>query len=315
MSGYLPLNYEQINLSNSTFSPTTIKSRNNISFRYWQRSLFQRACSVIEFDLPDEWQGATRDFLYYCLFRYGYVAVFNHEQYGFTFQPCGLKGYNWYYQPSSVLVSNPALKRKTLEMEIHKDCELLRLTPDYVGIFDIIDYYAEKLSHMDNAINMSIINSKMGLIFGAKTKTGVELVKKLMDKLNQGEPMVVIDRTIAQDLSNKDDPMPFVTWERDLKKTYLTTEQLQDFATIINNFDSEIGIPTMPYQKKERMVTNEVDSRVVDSTSRSVVWRDTLVSSNKLIIDMFGRDLNPQLRHDPEKITEQSNNLGGDSNE
>ena len=301
MSGYLPLNYEEINLSNSTHSPTTIKARNNKSFAYWQRSLFQRACSVINFDFPDEWEGSTRDFFYYCLFRYGYLVVFDSDDYGFTFQPCGFSGYNWYYQPTKCIVTNPALK-KSLELEIHKDCEILKLTPDFMGIFDIIDYYAEKLSHLDNGLNMSLINSKFAMIFGGKNKQGVELIKKLMDKVNKGEPMVVFDTAIAQNPSTPDDPFPWSYWDRDVKKSYITTDLLQDFTTIINNFDSEVGIPCAPYQKKERMVSNEVDSRIIDSTSRSVVWRDCLVSCSQVINEHFGVNLNPTLRHDPDNV-------------
>ena len=297
---YLPLNYEQLNISNSTHSPTTTKGRNNRSFAYWQRSLFHRACSIVKFDLPDNWEGTTRDFFYWCLFRYGYVAVFKHPDYGFTFQPCTLNGYNWYYQPARAIITNPAID-KSLELDINKDCALLKLTPDFIGIFDCIDYYAEKLANLDNAINMSIINGKFSMIFGAKNKNGAQLIKKILDRINQGEPAVVYDETITQNLKNKDDPQPWSYWERDVKKTYLTTDQLQDMITILNQFDNEIGIPTVPYQKKERMVTREADSKIIDSTARSVVWRDCLVSCCKIITKMYGVDLNPTLRYDPDK--------------
>jgi hypothetical protein len=52
-----------------------------------------------------------------------------------------------------------------------------------------------------------------------------------------------------------------------------------DFQTIINNFDSEIGIPTVPYQKKERMVTSEANARVYDAKARSLTWFNTLSES------------------------------------
>jgi len=302
---YLPLNYEQLNISNSTHSPTTIKGRNNRSFAYWQRSLFHRACSIVNFDFPIGWEGTTRDFFYWCLFRYGYVAVWKHPDMGFTFQPCTLNGYNWYYQPANAIVTNPALTN-SLKLAIGKDCAILKLTPDYIGIFDCIDYYAEKLGHLDNAINMSIINGKFSQIFGAKNKAGAQLIKKILDKINQGEPAVVYDETIAQNMKNKDDPQPWSYWERDVKKTYLTTEQLQDMLTILNQFDNEIGIPTVPYQKKERMVTSEADSKIIDATARSVVWRDCLVSCCKIIDNMYGVNLNPTLRYDPDKVNKDS---------
>lgn len=305
----LPMNYSQLNIASSTYTPTHIKSRNNKAFKFWQRSLFQRACSILEFDFPEDWDGATRDFFYYCLFAGGFVVVFDNETYGVTFQWGSLKGYDWYYQPTDVLVTNPALK-ETLTLKIHEDCELLKLTPDFCGIFDIIDYYAEKLSGLDNAINTSIINSKVSMIFGAKNKAGAKLIQKILDKINQGEPAVIYDETIPQDRADDTSHDPWSLFERDVKKTYMTTDLLNDFATILNNFDCEIGIPTIPYQKKERLVSDEANSKVIDSTSRSVVWLECLKSCNERIKSTIGIDLNPRLRYDPEKMV----NEGGDDN-
>ena len=286
---YLPLNYNQINVAAGTYNPSMVKSYNNRTFAYWERSLFQRACSVMEFDLPEDWDGSIRDFFYFCLFKYGFVAISKNDEYGYFFQPCALNGFNFYYQPVEAIISNPKMQ-KTLQ--IGKDCELLKLTPDYMGIWDIICYYAEKLSVLDNAINMSLINNKFAFLLGARNKTAGEALKKMLDKINKGEPAVIYDLKLLNDPTDKD--QPFQEWRRDdLKSSYLTTDQLKDFQTILNNFDTEVGIPTIPYEKKERMVTSEAESRIIDSTSRSIVWLETLLSS----IDNI-KDLYPDIRLD-----------------
>lgn len=266
-----------------------VKSFNNRTFAYWERSLFQRACSVMEFDLPEDWDGSIRDFFYFCLFKYGFVAISKNDEYGYFFQPCALNGFNFYYQPVEAIISNPKMQ-KTLQ--IGKECELLKLTPDYMGIWDIICYYAEKLSVLDNAINMSLINNKFAFLLGARNKTAGEALKKMLDKINKGEPAVIYDLKLLNDPTDKE--QPFQEWRRDdLKSSYLTTDQLKDFQTILNNFDTEVGIPTIPYEKKERMVTSEAESRIIDSTSRSIVWIETLLSS----IDNI-KDLYPDIRLD-----------------
>lgn len=286
---YLPLNYNQINVAAGTYSPSMVKSYNNRTFAYWERSLFQRACSVMEFDLPEDWDGSIRDFFYFCLFKYGFVAISKNDEYGYFFQPCALNGFNFYYQPVEAIISNPKMQ-KTLQ--IGKECELLKLTPDYMGIWDIICYYAEKLSVLDNAINMSLINNKFAFLLGARNKTAGEALKKMLDKINKGEPAVIYDLKLLNDPTDKE--QPFQEWRRDdLKNSYLTTDQLKDFQTILNNFDTEVGIPTIPYEKKERMVTSEAESRIIDSTSRSIVWLETLLSS----IDNI-KDLYPDIRLD-----------------
>lgn len=282
---YTPLNYGNINISAGFNSPSSVKAFNNASFAFWQRSLFQRAQSVLDFEVPENWEGRYKDFFLYCLFRFGYVAVFKRDEYGFTFQPASLRGYDLYYQPTNALITNPSLSQ-SLDLEIGTECELLKLTPDYMGIWDIITYTAAKLSNMDNAIDMSIINNKFAFILGAKNKNAASALKKILDYVNKGEPAVIYDLKLANDHGSDD--APFQEWKRDnLKNSYLTTDQLQDMQTIINNFDSEIGIPTAPYQKKERMITDEVDAKTYDAKARSLTWFKTLTSSIKDIKKLY----------------------------
>lgn len=293
---YLPLNYKEINIRAGHYSPSMVKSYNNQVYDFWERALFQRACSTLIINVPKDWEGNVRDFLYYSLFKFGFVAVSQDAEYGTYFNPCTTKGFNLYYQPVTALISNPAFN-KTKELTIGKDCELLRLTPDYRGIWDIISYYAEKLAVLDNAINMSIINNKMAYILGVRNKTAGVVIQKMLDKINKGEPAVIVDTKLLNDPTDKDVPWQFLE-RTNLKSSYLTTDQLMDFQTILNNFDAEVGIPTVPYQKKERMVTSEAESRQIDATSRSVIWFDTLQSSIYKVKALYpDLDISVELRY------------------
>lgn len=301
---YIPMNYEKVNNINSLYIPSNVKYLNSQVFNFWQRSLFQRAVSVIDIKVPEEWDGSIKDFLYYCLFRFGSVAVFDRPETGLAFNPGTLKGYNFYYQPTNYLIANPALDG-SLDLVIGEDCEIIKLTPDYMGIWDIITYYSEKLSMLDSAINMSITNSKLAWILGARNKSIAQTIKKIFDKVNRGDPLVIYDAKMQDDPQTKKEPWQFLD-RQGLKNSYITTDQLQDFQTILNNFDCEIGIPTIPYQKKERLVTSEADSRIIDSTSRSIVWKNTLDESFKLVNKHFGLDLSCELRfYDPEDKPEE----------
>lgn len=292
---YTPLNYEQLNLLAGTYMPSSVKAYNNKTFAYWERSLFQRAISVIKLNgLPEDWEGEVKDFLYYCLFKFGYVAVFDNDKFGFSFQPCTLSGFNFYYQPVRAIISNPAYNA---ELEIHKECEILKLTPDYSGIWDIIALYAEKLSALDSAINMSIINNKVPFLLGAKNKAVAQTLKKIMDKVNQGEPLVIYDSIIEDVANGKETPFQLIDREH-LKNSYITSDQLLDAHTILQDFDTEIGIPTIPYQKKERMVTDEANSKVLESSTRATIWVETLNSSLKKINNHYGSDISASLRFD-----------------
>lgn len=271
---YTPLNYENINVAAGTTFPSVMKYFNNATFAFWVRSLFQRAQSVIDFELPEEWSGKVKDFFYYCLFKYGFVCVSKNVKYGYFFQPCTTKGFDFYYQPTTAIITNPEYKT---ELKIGKDCELIKLTPDYMGIWDIITYYAVKFSILDNAIDMSLVNNKFAFFLGARNKTAGSALKKMLDLINKGSPAVVYDMKLINDPTDKE--MPFQFFERKLKDSYITTDQLADFKTLLNNFDSEIGIPAMPYQKKERVINSEMDAQTYDAKARSLTWYNTIKSS------------------------------------
>lgn len=309
---YTPFNYDQINMLNGMYSPSPVKNRNNKSFDYFVRSLFHRATTVFEWEVPDTWQGSVKDFFLYCLFKYGYVAISNFDKFGIGFQPCGLKGLDFYYQPTNVLIANKALP-KSLDLELHKEAELLKLTPDFCGIWDILEFYAEKLSTLDNAIQMSLINNKFAFFLGARNKTAGQALKKMLDLVNKGEPAVIWDMKLLNDPTDKD--VPFQEWKRDnLKNTYLTTDQLADFHTIMSDFDAEVGIPTVPYQKKERMVVDEATAKQADGKARSITWYETIQSSLEDIKKLYPDiKLSCKMRYDTEG--EEENIKGGATDE
>lgn len=296
-NGYKPLNYDQINNIEGHIQPSMMKYCDTATFAYWQRSLFQRAISTIDFQgLPDTWEGAVRDFFYWCVFAYGYVGVFDTEEFGISFQPGALYGFDFYYQPVELIVANPKLNRR---FKIHEETELIRLCPDYRGIWDIITYYAMMLSALDAGINMSIVNNKFAYVMGAKNKGAAEALKKIADKINAGEPTIIYDTNILMpmDPQSKEDPVTFLE-RSNLKQSYLTTDQLMDRQTILSAFDAEIGITTLPYNKKERLVTAEAESRGQDSTARLMVWKETLDSSLELVNKMFNINITAKLNYE-----------------
>lgn len=284
---YLPLNYEQLNVIESTYFPNTVKPYNNQAFDFWTRSLFQRACSTLDIKLPSFWE-ENLDLMYWVLFCRGFVGVGEMAELGKWFNPVTLYGYNFYYKPTNAVLTNPALNNNAKhDLVIGTDCQILKLTPDYQGIFDIIYYYAEKLASMDCAINTAIINTKLAYIMAGKNKAAVEALKKIFDKISRGEPAVFLDSKLANDPVSKDEPWQAL-FRDNLKQSYIITDLLKDFQTILNNFDCEVGIPTIPYEKKERMVQSEAESRQIDATSRSIIWFNELTRTMKICNEFLG---------------------------
>ena len=285
-NGYFPLNYDQINFAAGTYFPSPVKAYNNEAFKFWQRALFQRACSTIIIETPSIWE-EHKNLMYWCLFAYGFCGVFDLDKFGKSFNPVSLDGYNFYYEPTRAILSNPAYNEAKQEFEIGKDCQILKLTPDFQGIFDIVNYYAEELASMKCAINSAIINSKFAFVFAGKNKAANAVLKKIFDKISRGEPAVFFEGKLANDPTDKD--VPWQSLFRDnLKNSYILTDLLKDFQTILNNFDCEVGIPTIPYEKKERMVTSEAESRQIDATARNIIWFDELTRTMEICNEFLG---------------------------
>ena len=305
---YAPYSYSQLNLIDGSYTPSEVHSTDDYVYWYWFRSLFQRATSTLEFKLPDIFTAETKDFFYYCLFKYGFVVFYESTQFGLDFQPCTLNGFDLHYQPTNALVTNPALT-ETLDLKLHENAELIKLTPDYLGVMDIIDFYAKKLANMSCSLDMTIENSKVAFVLSGKTKSAIQTLKKIVDKISQGITTIVFDSRVVKPT---EDVEPFTWLTRNAKDSYVGTELLQDMQTLLNDFDREIGIPTIPYEKKERMVDFESKSALIDASSRLATWIKSLDESISNVNEMFNINISYDTRIDNlESLTD----LGGDLNE
>lgn len=312
----VPYNYQEINNVYGHYRPSTQQSYNNETFVFWERALYQRASYAIKLTLPEAWMDDRLGLFYYVLFHDGYLGIFETEKYGLVFQPGTLSGFDLYYRPVRFIVANPLLSGefriggvdvdKSVE-NVDNVCEIVKLAPDYLGVWDIIDFYARKLANLSLSVDISIINTRFAKIFTARNKAAAETLKKVQDKVNSGEPVVIVDQTLTNDRTDKD--LPLQTYEIEhLKENYITDKQLQDIQTVLNMFDNEIGIPTVPYQKRERMVVDEAQSKQIEASARITIWIDTLNSCFKTVNARYGTNFKAERREVP-KLTE-----GGVSN-
>ena len=279
----MPFSFEEINVSEGTYAPSMIKL-NSAAYDYWCRALYQRLCSAIKMTTTvEKWQGPPMDLLRWILIRRGFVACLKTPEFGNIFQPANYGAYkNVMYQPTSVQINNGYANEINGEYIIGENCEILKMTPDSRGIWGIIAYYAEKMAQLDGAINMAIINSKLAYFMAARDKAGREALKKGMDLINQGQPFVIFDQNIMKNKTDKEDSI--IIWDRNVKDSYITTDLLRDAQTILDRFDREVGIPAIPYEKKERLLTAETDR----TDDRARTWLQCLQESNENVTRFYG---------------------------
>lgn len=291
-SNSIPANYEVINLYNSSFSPSTIHVRNTGLQRYFRKYLLQKAISVFKWSLPEEWD---EDYFKYTLYGLGYIAVLNTRTFGVICQGGALGGYNLYYRPSYIMVTNPLLK-ETITADIDKDCAIIKLQPDYSSIMDMVGYYADKMALASEALDMNLVNVKTATIFGATNKTQAESFKKMYDKLSEGDPAVFIDRQLLDD-TGKPNWFPFV---QNMTQQYISDKILSDMRKIEAEFDTEIGIPNANTDKAERLITDEVNANNVETATRCELWLESIKKGVDKANSMYNLSISVDWRVNPQ---------------
>ena len=284
----IPAQYDYINLANAAQSPSTVHCKNTGLSFYFRRYLLQKAMSLFKWKLPEHW---SKDYFLYILYCWGYLAVVNTDKFGVIPQACGLAGYNVFYQPTTALITNPLL-RGTLQPKIGKQCTIIKLQPDYGGIMDIVGYYADMLALCSESVGMNLMNTHLSYVFTAGNKTAAESFKKMYDKVASGEVCAVIDKNLYKDDGSK----AWEAFEQNLKQVYISSDILSDMRKIEAMFDTDIGIPNANTDKRERLVTDEVNANNIETASKCSLWLEQLQESVERTNKMFGTDISVDWR-------------------
>lgn len=271
---WCPQGMDKIGLVQNYFQPSGIKADSRYTDMF-DRMLYERVASVFDirynasFDI---------DYFKFVLLGAGYICITNTAKYGLVAQYATIYGYNIYMQPTmaSILTyaTNDTLEKT--DMTIGKDCALLYLTPSRCGVFDIIGYYSYKLALVASAFDMNVFNSKLAFMTAAKNKSAAQAIKKIYDEVQSGNPAVTFDSSIKNDSLKNDDRGLWETFSKDLKQNFIAPDLIATFEKLLDEFDTEVGIPSVGSDKKERLTVNETEKNDVESVTRLTTWLESL---------------------------------------
>lgn len=273
-----PFMYDHINAATSQVNPSVMHASNTALTWYFGRYLTQKAIAVFNWSIPENW---GRDYMLYGLYLFGHIAMVKTPEYGIIPQVCTLSGYDVFYRPTRVLIGNPLIREK--EYQLHENAELLKLTPDYGGIYDKIQYYASMMSLIAEDAGVNLFNSKLSYVFAVTSKSSAESMKKMFDDIASGTPAVFADRKLYHD----DGTPAWTTFEQNVAQNYITGQLLEDLRRIENDFCTDVGIPNTNTAKRERMVVDEVNANNVETSATAELWLDTLNRGIKKIERTF----------------------------
>lgn len=284
----VPVFYDHMNVRTAKM-PTQVFTQNNGLAAYYRRYLLQKAMSVFEWELPENWtKNRGKDYFLYCLYCFGYVAVINTDKFGVIPQGCTLGGYGVFYEPKYAVIANPLL-RGIMQPVIGKECEIIKLQPDYGGIMDIIYQYAEQMALASQAVSVNLINSKFAYVFAADDNTIAVSLKKMYDDIASGKPAVAVDKK----LFNVDGSPKWQLFTQNLKQQYIASDILSDMKKIEAEFDTRIGIPNANTDKRERLITDEVNANNAGTNALAAQWKTSIEDSIDRVKELFGSSVEP----------------------
>lgn len=274
-----PYSYQQINLIEGSYEPSTVHCANNNLTFFFRRYLLEKTYSVFKWVLPEWWNA---DYFRYVLYMSGFITVVNTDKFGVIPQISGLRGYNVFYAPTHAIITNPLISG-ILEPVIDEECVVIKLTPDYMGIGDMISYYADMMALCAEAAGMNVVNSKLAYMIAAKNKTMAEAMKKMFDQVQAGNPLVVYDSKY----SPEDDKNMVEFYSQNLRENFIAPDVFLTLKKIENEFACKIGLANVNSEKKERLTNDEVNANRDETYAIAETWLESLKSGCEKANKMF----------------------------
>lgn len=289
-----PFFYDYINTLDSSVQPANQHVLSSQVGRFYQRYLLKKALSVFKWELPEWWD---ENYFLYVLYCRGYAAIFDSGKFGVIPQECGLSGYNVFFRPREVIIANPLLP-DIKRLEIGREAVLMQLQPDYMGVLDLCGHYAEKMALASAAINQNLWSTRIATIFFAGSDAEQQSIKKAYQNMMNGDPMVVVNKN----LRDADGNLKYEIFNRDVRQSYVISDLIADLRKIEAEFDTRVGIPNANTDKRERLITDEVNANNVETTILSDMWMDSIQDAIRKTRDMFGIEISCKRRYEDANI-------------
>lgn len=279
-----------IGMLDKAYVPSRYLDGRDMEYRFWFRSLIMDLNSMLVFkNLPKSW---PENFLKLMLYGRGFVTIFQTQRFGdpdanyVAFQPCTLGGYSFYYLPEWCMVANPKYQKK---LYLDKDCVLLQLNEDYMGIFDVVDYYATKLANLSIALNMATANAKIPAVFTCATDRERRTIEAAFDDTQSGKPILIIKNP-----ENSEEVMPTKNIVEavyaELKNAYIGTELLENIRTTLDMWYETIGY-AVALDKNSHVLNEEADFQCNQSTTKVKTWTNMLNIGFDKANELFGTNM------------------------
>ena len=215
------------------------------------------------------------------LFSEGRCIFYKDSKLGLMIARMGESGMvNCYDEPTLV---NPIATNYHYEGEQlinGKNCVIIGNNDEYFPTAPTIDLYARKLTNIDRTIDVNIEAQKSPVIIKCNEKQKLTM-KQVFSQRKDNDPLIYADKNLDMTdvtVLNLDPPMVF----KDL--------QLQKHM-VYNECMTYLGVNNANLDKKERLVTSEVNANNDQLNVNEDIMLKTREHACKLINEMFGTNI------------------------
>ena len=113
-------------------------------------------------------------------------------------------------------------------------------------------------------------------------------LKKMFDEIMSGNPAVFVDKALYN--KNTGD-LSLQLFNRDLRSTYIANDILETMRKIKVMFFNDIGVPNANTEKKERLITDEVNANNIETQTKFSLWLDEIKRGFEKANKLFNLDL------------------------
>ena len=221
---------------------------NNITFSYYYYKMMLIVRNLFEWEnLPNNMEAR---WIERYLFLDGKCIFYKDPTLGFMVAGYGKNGsVNCYDDPTLVDPNAPNYTYNGKQLINGENCYVIRNNDLMLPEFSVVRYYAYKLANIDRAIDVNIEAVKTPVLVTCTDKQRLSL-KQAINQRKDNEPVIYADNSFEKDMIST----------LDLKPTPVFKDLQIQKHMILNEFFTDIGINNANMDKKERMVSTEVEA-------------------------------------------------------
>ena len=278
-----PFTYDYLNAVDSQTPNSFLHIHNTGVSRFFKRLLMLDAISIFKWTLPEHWDA---DYFRFVTMGFGWSCIFKTDVFGVIPQFATLSGLNVFYRPTRAIVTNPFINGAR-DLTINKNCVILKLSPDYKGVADIVDYYGDLLALTYESLSVNVLNSRLAYVIGVNSKAEAETFKALYDEIASGKPAVVRRESKNAQNLGKTFSDQWETLQQNLGQNFIAPEMLDALNQIRDEFLTIIGIPNLSERKKERVNTIDSERNSFETKTKIDLWLEELKDGVERAVKMF----------------------------